>query len=123
MTRAGAAADRRRERVATAGGARWGSLWKAWLKQHGQSVGTLTAQCESLSYEHNYLDLDPVARDPFGMPVIRARTGSASPSWRARLSCASGCASGWRRRAPARPGTTSDSWSRRGTFRRHAHGR
>jgi gluconate 2-dehydrogenase alpha chain len=50
---------------------RWGSRWKAWLKQNGQSVGSLTAQCESLSYDHNYLDLDPVARDPFGVPVIR----------------------------------------------------
>ena len=50
---------------------RWGSRWKAWLKQHGQSVGTLTAQVESLSHEDNYLDLDPIARDPFGLPVIR----------------------------------------------------
>jgi gluconate 2-dehydrogenase alpha chain len=50
---------------------RWGSRWKAWLKEHGQSVGCLSAQVESLSYEENGLDLDPLARDPFGVPVIR----------------------------------------------------
>jgi gluconate 2-dehydrogenase alpha chain len=50
---------------------RWGSRWKAWLKEHGQSVGCLSAQVESLSYEENNLDLDPLARDPHGLPVIR----------------------------------------------------
>lgn len=50
---------------------RWGSRWKAWLHEHGQSVGSMTAQCESLPYEDNVLDLDPLARDPHGVPVIR----------------------------------------------------
>jgi gluconate 2-dehydrogenase alpha chain len=50
---------------------RWGSAWKAWLKANAQSVGYLTAQVESLSYEENFLDLDPTARDPFGLPVVR----------------------------------------------------
>jgi gluconate 2-dehydrogenase alpha chain len=50
---------------------RWGSPWKAWLKENAQSVGYLSAQVESLSYEQNLLDLDPVARDPFGVPVVR----------------------------------------------------
>jgi gluconate 2-dehydrogenase alpha chain len=50
---------------------RWGSAWKAWLKAHGQSVGSLNAQLENLSYETNMLDLDPVVKDPYGMPVVR----------------------------------------------------
>jgi len=50
---------------------RWGSPWKAWLAQHGQSIGAVGAQVESLSYEDNYLDLDPLVRDPFGVPVVR----------------------------------------------------
>lgn len=50
---------------------RWGSAWKAWLKSHAQSVASVTAQFDSLSYETNLLDLDPVAKDPHGVPVVR----------------------------------------------------
>jgi gluconate 2-dehydrogenase alpha chain len=50
---------------------RWGAAWKAWLKRNAQSVGSVVAQVESLSYETNYLDLDPVVRDPHGVPVVR----------------------------------------------------
>ena len=50
---------------------RWGSTWKAWLKANAQSVGSLSAQVECLSYETSFLDLDPVARDPLGVPVVR----------------------------------------------------
>ena len=50
---------------------RFGSGWKAWLAANAQSVGSLTAQMECLPYEDNRLDLDPVARDPHGLPVVR----------------------------------------------------
>jgi gluconate 2-dehydrogenase alpha chain len=50
---------------------RWGSGWKAWLAQHADSVAGVGAQLEVLSYEDNYLDLDPAVRDPLGRPVIR----------------------------------------------------
>ncbi|HWL59659.1 MAG TPA: GMC family oxidoreductase [Microbacteriaceae bacterium] len=50
---------------------RWGSSWKAWLAQHAQSVGSAVAQFESLTYDGNRLDLDPVARDASGMPRVR----------------------------------------------------
>jgi gluconate 2-dehydrogenase alpha chain len=50
---------------------RWGSAWKAWLKQNAQSVGAAFAQFEPLSYEGNELDLDPVGRDSVGLPVVR----------------------------------------------------
>jgi gluconate 2-dehydrogenase alpha chain len=50
---------------------RFGSAWKAWLAANAQSVGALSAQMECLPYEGNRLDLDPVARDPHGLPVVR----------------------------------------------------
>lgn len=50
---------------------RWGSPWKAWLAQNAQSVGSVVAQLESLSYRHNRLDLDPSAVDAHGIPRVR----------------------------------------------------
>jgi gluconate 2-dehydrogenase alpha chain len=50
---------------------RFGSGWKAWLAANAQSVGALSGQMECLPYEGNRLDLDPVARDPHGLPVVR----------------------------------------------------
>ncbi len=50
---------------------RFGSGWKAWLAANAQSVGALSAQMECLPYEGNRLDLDPVARDPHGAPLVR----------------------------------------------------
>jgi gluconate 2-dehydrogenase alpha chain len=50
---------------------RWGAGWKAWLRENAQSIGSVGAQCESLSYEDSLLDLDRVRTDPFGLPVVR----------------------------------------------------
>jgi gluconate 2-dehydrogenase alpha chain len=50
---------------------RWGSAWKSWLKTNANSVAENRVQIEILSYEDNYLDLDPTARDSLGFPVIR----------------------------------------------------
>jgi len=50
---------------------RWGSEWKRWLAAHGNSVGRMVANAESLPYEDSYLDLDPVTADAFGLPRIR----------------------------------------------------
>jgi gluconate 2-dehydrogenase alpha chain len=41
---------------------RWGSGWKAWLAENADSVAGVGAQLEVLSYEDNYLDLDPGGR-------------------------------------------------------------
>jgi gluconate 2-dehydrogenase alpha chain len=49
----------------------WGSAWKAWLKANTNSVGSAFAQIPCQPYEANFLDLDPVVKDPSGMPVIR----------------------------------------------------
>jgi gluconate 2-dehydrogenase alpha chain len=50
---------------------RWGAGWRDWLREHAPSVGGVGAQFESLTYEHNRLDLDPRVRDPSGTPVVR----------------------------------------------------
>jgi gluconate 2-dehydrogenase alpha chain len=50
---------------------RWGSAWKAWMKANAQSVGSVYTQFDALPYEDNRLDLDPVATDRHGVPVVR----------------------------------------------------
>jgi len=50
---------------------RWGSGYKSWLAANADSVGTLAAQMETLSYDDNYVDLDPVVKDDLGRPVLR----------------------------------------------------
>jgi gluconate 2-dehydrogenase alpha chain len=50
----------------------WGSSWKQWLHENANSVINIGTQVECLSYEENYLDLDPTVKDPQGFPVIRA---------------------------------------------------
>ena len=49
----------------------WGSSYKQWLHENAGSVGSLFAQMETLPYEANYIDLDPVKKDDLGVPVLR----------------------------------------------------
>lgn len=49
----------------------WGAGYKQWLATAARSVCGFYAQMEVLPYEANALDLDPVARDAWGDPVIR----------------------------------------------------
>jgi len=49
----------------------WGSSWKAFVKQNADRWHSAYIQKTTLPYEDNYLDLDPVVKDPFGRPVIR----------------------------------------------------
>ena len=49
----------------------WGSKWKAFVKQNSDRTNTAYLQKTTLPYEDNYLDLDPVVKDPAGFPVIR----------------------------------------------------
>lgn len=49
----------------------WGSGYKRWVHDHADSVGMILCQSEPLSYESNFLDLDPEVKDPLGLPVIR----------------------------------------------------
>ena len=49
----------------------WGSEWKAFVKKNAGRVHGSYLQKTTLPYEDNYLDLDPIVKDPLGMPVIR----------------------------------------------------
>jgi gluconate 2-dehydrogenase alpha chain len=49
----------------------WGAAWKSFIKQNADRFNVAYLQKTTLPYEDNYLDLDPVAKDPMGLPVIR----------------------------------------------------
>jgi gluconate 2-dehydrogenase alpha chain len=49
----------------------WGSAWKAFVKENADRTNTAYLQKTTLPYEQNYLDLDPVVKDPLGLPVCR----------------------------------------------------
>jgi gluconate 2-dehydrogenase alpha chain len=49
----------------------WGSAWKAFVKTNADRWHGAYMQKTTLPYEDNYLDLDPVVKDPLGQPVCR----------------------------------------------------
>ena len=49
----------------------WGSDWKAFMVKNIDRTNTAYLQKTTLPYEDNYLDLDPVVKDPLGHPVTR----------------------------------------------------
>ncbi|PCJ22733.1 MAG: hypothetical protein COA96_13605 [SAR86 cluster bacterium] len=49
----------------------WGSNWKAFIMKNADRTNTSYIQKTTLPYEDNYLDLDPVVKDPLGFPVTR----------------------------------------------------
>ena len=49
----------------------WGSAYKRWVHENADSVGSIFAQVEPLPSDDVFLDLDPVAKDPLGVPVVR----------------------------------------------------
>jgi gluconate 2-dehydrogenase alpha chain len=49
----------------------WGSRWKAFIKENADRSNNAYLQKSTLPYEDNYLDLDPVVKDPLGYPVCR----------------------------------------------------
>ena len=49
----------------------WGSQWKAFIKENADRSHSSYIQKTTLPYEENFLDLDPVVKDPLGLPVIR----------------------------------------------------
>ena len=50
---------------------RWGSAWKAFIRENADRWNTSYLQKTTLPYEDNYLDLDPTVKDPLGFPVCR----------------------------------------------------
>jgi gluconate 2-dehydrogenase alpha chain len=49
----------------------WGSSWKAFIKDNADRSNSAYLQKTTLPYEDNFLDLDPVVKDPLGYPVCR----------------------------------------------------
>ena len=49
----------------------WGSQWKAFIMENADRSNSAYIQKTTLPYSHNYLDLDPVVKDPLGLPVTR----------------------------------------------------
>jgi gluconate 2-dehydrogenase alpha chain len=49
----------------------WGSAWKAFIRENADRSNSAYIQKTTLPYEDNYLDLDPVVKDPLGLPVTR----------------------------------------------------
>jgi gluconate 2-dehydrogenase alpha chain len=49
----------------------WGSGWKRFVMENADRWNTAYIQKTTLPYEDNYLDLDPVVKDPLGQPVTR----------------------------------------------------
>jgi gluconate 2-dehydrogenase alpha chain len=49
----------------------WGSAWKRFIKENADRSHSSYIQKTTLPYEDNFLDLDPVAKDPLGFPVCR----------------------------------------------------
>jgi gluconate 2-dehydrogenase alpha chain len=49
----------------------WGSQWKAFIKENADRSNNSYIQKSTLPYEDNFLDLDPVVKDPLGYPVCR----------------------------------------------------
>src|SRR5207248_9430409 len=52
----------------------WGSALKAFIKENADRWNTAYLQKTTLPYEDNYLDLDPVVKDPHGHHVCRLNT-------------------------------------------------
>jgi gluconate 2-dehydrogenase alpha chain len=49
----------------------WGAQWKAFIKENADRTNSSYIQKTTLPYEDNFLDLDPVVKDPLGYPVCR----------------------------------------------------
>lgn len=50
---------------------RWGSAWKKAVAQYYNRSFGVGAQGADLAYRDHYLDLDPVYRDAYGLPLLR----------------------------------------------------
>lgn len=87
---------------------RWGVEWKRWLVDHARSIGVTNAQLDVLPYAGNALDLDPVATDPHGIPLVRVTFRVRPREVRARAFLVQKLAA-WLREAGA-----SETWSPRG---------
>lgn len=54
---------------------RWGSAWKAFVKENAGRWTPIWAQISTFPFEDHFLDLDPEVKDPLGYPVCRLTVG------------------------------------------------
>ena len=54
---------------------RWGSAWKAFVKENADRWTPVWAQISTFPFEDRFLDLDPEVKDPLGYPVCRLTVG------------------------------------------------
>ena len=104
----------------------WGSQWKAFIKENADRSHSSYIQKTTLPYEDNYLDLDPVVKDPLGYPVCRI-TAEFKDNERKIAAFIAGqdgavVPRGGRDRGAARAGRRRDG-RLDPRLRRHAHGR
>jgi gluconate 2-dehydrogenase alpha chain len=50
---------------------RWGGEWKKAVARHYRRTMSIHIHASCLSYQHNYLDLDPTYKDAYGLPLLR----------------------------------------------------
>ncbi|MGA8540962.1 MAG: GMC family oxidoreductase [Terriglobales bacterium] len=79
---------------------RWGSSWKAFVKQNASRWAATYTQVSTFPYEDNFLDLDPEVKDPLGYPVCRVTVSLKENEKRAMLFI-QGKAEQWLREAGA----------------------
>src|SRR5690606_38359033 len=54
---------------------RWGSEWKAFIRENAGRTSSAYIQTNTLPYENTWADLDPEVKDPYGDPVLRITSG------------------------------------------------
>jgi len=64
---------------------RWGSGWKAFIKQNAGRWAYSYIQISTFPYEDHFLDLDPTVKDPLGYPVCRVSVSLKENDRRALL--------------------------------------
>ncbi len=64
---------------------RWGSGWKAFIKQNAGRWAYAYIQISTFPYEDHFLDLDPTVKDPLGYPVCRVSVSLKENERRALL--------------------------------------
>ena len=58
-------------KVVPPGTPRWGGEWKKAVAHYYRRNITIHIHATSLSYRHNYLDLDPTYKEAYGLPLLR----------------------------------------------------
>jgi hypothetical protein len=59
----------------------WAAAWKSFIKQNADRFNVAYLQKTTLPYEDNYLDLDPVAKDPRATKTRRSLPKSLLGRW------------------------------------------